>query len=752
MKLQIIWVSAKIENMNEADARIIVDRRLREAGWDIEDKTQVSTEEAAADGRADYLLKDTQGRPLAVIEAKRFSIEPNTAQQQAKEYAKSIHAPYIFLSNGEIIYFWDYKNDTARLTDSFYSREDLQRRNTLQKNTKPLNQVPFPSKFIYLNEEITVRPYQTQAMEAVDKAIEKGKRRILIEMATGTGKTLTIAMTMKRLFEAGLIQRVLFLVDRKQLAEQTKDVFTEYLKDTPSKVWYGGKPKELGQIVIGTLPTIASQLERFGTGHFDLVVTDECHRSIYNVYRDLLNHFDALQIGMTATPNLGQYEFVNEKEKRLVRNTYEFYKCWNHTTKSGEPTFAYGIVEGIKDGWLANYQIYLAKSRITAEGVTFEGIDYKPSELERTITIESRNKLMVQEFAEMEKQRSGDHLKKTLIFAVTKNHAAQLKRFFDEVFSEYRGNYAQVITSDTPNPGQILKDFKKQQFPACLISVGMLDTGIDVPSIENLVMMRPTASVVLYQQMRGRGSRKDKSINKESFLIYDFVGNAERFNDPMLENAVPGEKALPRELVQRIEEEEAKHKKEFVVVKEHELSDEIQSRQMIYIGPEGMAIDRQNYTQKFEETIEKMEEDQTVQKILSDKELEQEELEKLADTLNSPDDYFNEDNLKEAYGQPSGSLADFIKAALGRYTFPTKKERVNKNFDSWLRQKDFSIEQIMLLSQLKNRFVAGDIEVTAEDFTKPPLREQGGIQKAVAIFGEQGLKGVLDEMNQTVLI
>ncbi len=738
--------------MSEADSRIIIDRLLREAGWDIEDKSQVSTEEAAADGRADYLLKDAQGRPLAVIEAKRFSIEPTLAQQQAKDYAGSISAPFIFLSNGEVHYFWDYKYDSSRPIDSFYSREDLQRRDKLHKISKPLNAVSMPSKFTHFNKELEVRPYQINAIKAVDKTIEDGKRRILIEMATGTGKTLTMAMIMKRLFAAGLVQRVLFLVDRKQLAEQTKDVFAEYLKDTPSKVWYGGKPKELGQIVIGTLPTIASQLERFGPGHFDLVVTDECHRSIYNVYRDLLNHFDALHIGMTATPNLGFYEYVNEKEKRLVRNTYEFYKCWNHATKTGEPTFAYGIVDGIKDGFLANYSIYLAKSRITAEGVTFEGVDYKPSELERTITIESRNKLMVQEFAEMEKQRGGDHLRKTIVFAVTKNHAAQLKRFFDEVFSEHKGNYAQIITSDTPNPGQIIKDFEKQEFPICLISVGMLDTGIDLPNIENLVMMRPTASAVLYQQMRGRGTRKEPKIGKESFLIYDFVGNAEKFNDPMLENAVPGEKALPRYLVQEIEEEEAKRKKEFVTVKEQELSDEMQTRQMIYVGPEGMAIDKKNYQEKFKETIEKLADDEIVQKILSDKEVEQEELDKLAVQLNKPDDYFNEDNLKEAYEQPTGSLADFIKAALGKYAFPTKKERINKNFDSWLRQKDFTIEQIMLLSQLKNRFVVGDNQISADDFNKPPLREQGGIQKAVSIFGEQNLRNALDELNQTVLI
>src|SRR3989344_376868 len=420
--------------MPETDSRIIIDRLLREAGWDIENKLQVSTEEPTADGRADYLLKDNRGRPLAIIEAKRFEKDPNLAQEQAKAYAESINAPFIFLANGEILYFWDYKFDSSRLIDSFYSQEDLERREKLHEISKPLSEISMPSKFTHFNKELEVRPYQIKAIEAVDEAIEKGKRRMLIEMATGTGKTLAMAMIMKRLFEAGMVKNVLFLVDRKNLAEQTKDVFTEYLKDTPSKVWYGGKPKELAQIVIGTLPTIASQLKRFGPGYFDLVVTDECHRSIYNVYRDLLNHFDALHVGMTATPNLGHYEFVNEKEKRLVRNTYEFYKCWNHATQIGEPTFAYGIGDGIKD----------------------------------------------------------------------------------------------------------------------------------------------------------------ESIGKESFWIYDFVGNAEKFNDPMLENAVPGEKGLPRELVEKIEEDEIKRKKEFLTVKEADLSDEMQTRQMIYVGPEGLAIDRQN--------------------------------------------------------------------------------------------------------------------------------------------------------------
>jgi len=736
----------------ETDSRIVIDRLLREAGWSIEDKSQVSTEEPAADGRADYLLLDSRSRPLAVIEAKKFSVNPNLAQEQAKEYAKSIDAPFIFLSNGETIFFWDYKNSSARQIDSFYGKEDLERRNVLSKQIKPLEEIPIPEKFYHFNREIIVRPYQKEAVRAVDKAISKGKRRMLIEMATGTGKTLTIAIILKRLFEAGLTQKVLFLVDRKNLAEQAKEVLAEYLKGYEPKVWYGGKPKELGRIVIGTLPTIASQLERFSPGHFDVVVTDECHRSIYNLYRDLLNHFDALHIGLTATPNLGHYEYFNEKEKKLVRNTYEFYDCWNHASKSGEPTFAYDIVDGIKDGFLAKYSIYLAKTRITVQGVNYDGVDYKPSDLERKITIRSRNRLMVEEYRLHETQLGGTHPRKTLVFAVTKNHAAQLKEHFDAVFPEYKGEYAKIITSDTQNSDQILADFKKQAFPICLISVGMLDTGVDAPSVENIVMMRPTVSAILYQQIRGRGSRLDPRINKTSFLVYDFVDNASRFNDPMLADAIPGEKFLPADFSKQVEEARKRKPFDFIIVPENEVSDEITSRETINVGPEGMAIDRKIYTEKFAETVKSMKTEPVVQKILGDKVLTSEEIQRLIEKLNSPEYYFNQENLQEAYKEPTGSVVDFIKAVFDKYKFPTKKERIEDVYSSWLRQKNFTPEQTRLLAQLRDRFVAGDEKIDAEDFTKPPFSDQGGLQLAVSLFGEENLIEVLDELSETIFI
>ncbi|MFQ5794993.1 MAG: DEAD/DEAH box helicase family protein [Candidatus Bipolaricaulia bacterium] len=234
----------------ETDARIIVDRLLRESGWDPEDKSQVLTEEPAADGSADYVLLDSRGRPLAVVEAKRFSKDPYSARQQARDYAEALEAPFIFLSNGETTYFWDYTVTDARQVVAFFPRRDLERIMTLRRFRKPLSTVPIPEEVFIQGEEKRVRPYQKQCLQAMDAAIETGKRRLLIEMATATGKTLTIAMALKRFFQAGVTQRVLFLVDRLELANQAKEVFNDHLKDFPSVVLYGGRRSKEGQIVI----------------------------------------------------------------------------------------------------------------------------------------------------------------------------------------------------------------------------------------------------------------------------------------------------------------------------------------------------------------------------------------------------------------------------------------------------------------------------------------------------------------------
>src|SRR3990167_8442070 len=428
----------------EADTRIVIDRLLREAGWDIQNKSVVSTEEPAADGRADYLLKNQRTQPLAVVEAKRFSIDPYSAKKQTKDYAVGLAAPFILLSNGREHYFLDYENGDARPVLGFPSQADLERRANLRLHRRgdianSLRSIPYPSRFRFKGEDVEARPYQVQCLQAADDALIAGRRRMLFEMATGTGKTLTIAMLMKRWFQAAAISRVLFLADRIELAKQAaRETFDDYLRDYPTKLLYGGKRSLEGQIVVGTLDTIAGQLGTGGFGHayFDLVITDECHRSIYSKHRATLAHFDAIHVGLTATPNPGELHWISETERQLVKNTYLFFDCWNSAKQEGTPTFAYTIQEGIKDRYLADYKIYVAESRLTFEGAEWEGDEIKPGDWERTVTSWDRNKLLADEFYRIEGEREGEPTRKTIIFAASEKHAVQLEQLFNKSLSD----------------------------------------------------------------------------------------------------------------------------------------------------------------------------------------------------------------------------------------------------------------------------------------------------------------------------
>jgi type I restriction enzyme R subunit len=258
----------------------------------------------------------------------------------------SLGTPFVILSNGQEHYFWDYADGDARAILGMPTQADLERRANIKIHRKAslqesLGALSYLLRFTFRGEEVTVRPYQLECLKKADEALIGGRRRMLLEMATGTGKTLTIAMLMKRWFQSAVISRVLFLVDRIELAKQAKETFDDYLRDWPAVILYGGKRSLEGQIVVGTLDTIASQLGPNGFGHayFDLVVTDECHRSIYNTHRATLGHFDAIHIGLTATPNPGELHWISEHERRLVRNTYIFFDCWDAAIKEGASDF-----------------------------------------------------------------------------------------------------------------------------------------------------------------------------------------------------------------------------------------------------------------------------------------------------------------------------------------------------------------------------------------------------------------------------
>jgi len=779
----------------EADTRIVVDRLLREADWDIEDKSVVSTEEAAADGRADYLLKNSRTQPLCVAETKRFSIDPYSAKTQTKDYAIGLGAPFIILSNGREHYFWDYENGDARPIIGFPTQADLESRANLRQHRQgdlstSIRAVPMPTHFRFKGEDIEARPYQLRCLKTADDALIAGRRRMLFEKATGTGKTLTIAMLIKRWMQAAAISRVLFLADRIELARQAKqDTFDDYLREYPSTLLFGGKKSLEGQVVVGTLDTIAGQLGPGGFGHayFDLVITDECHRSIYNTHRATLAHFDAIHIGLTATPNPGELRWVSEHERQLIRSTYMFFDCWDSAAQEGRPTFAYTIREGIKEKFLADYKIYSAESVLTFEGTDWEDEEISFSDWGRSAESEDRLKLIIDEYFRVEEERPQPHPRKTIVFAVSEKQAVMLERLFNHLLpdaaclriaqqtnrspAEVRQGFAQKITcySNNGNPRPIIDRFKFDPLPVMAISVDMLDTGYDHKEVENLVMLRPTASAIKYAQMRGRGSRLCPRIGKTSFLIYDFVGNHARFNDPGMEyhrpkevgkrpksgetEVEPGPEPTPPNLPKRTQPQCG-----FAFIPLGEKEDYMRRRELIQVGPEGMAIDRKTYQDTWFKRIQELRDtDPAVRKIMAGQTLAENEWEELAHKLNAPEYWFDESALRKAFEQPSGSLSDFIRAALGLYQLPTRQQRVERAFNVWVAENSSSInpDQARLLSLLRNvvsatvsetKYVALDPSI----FTHPPFTFQGGRARAEAIFGRDRLNAIMQELNDLI--
>jgi type I restriction enzyme, R subunit len=720
----------------ETDARITIDKQLRTAQWDIEDKTQVKTEvSVASGGRADYVLYDKRGRALAVVEAKKFAVDPYIAKGQAKIYANELNVDFIFLSNGEVIYFWDYKNNDARIVNGFFSRADLERMSFLRK------QKSIKLKNIPIDKNIAGRKYQEQCLHKIDATLAAGKRKILVEMATGTGKTRLVVAQIKRLFKSRKVEKVLFLVDRKELAKQAKAAFEEFLGDEyDSYILKAGAKKLEKGITITTLQTMIGMYKEFTPAYFDFIVIDECHRSIYGKWRYILIHFDAIQLGLTATPS-----------EMIDRNTYDFFDC-------KRPIFTYGIRKAIDDNFLSGYRIYRALTDISLHGVSYEDEDYNPMQLERRINVPDRNKKIVTEFKE--KARLG----KTIVFAVTKRHAAQLARFFNEAYPEFKGNYAKVITSDTLDPDQAIMDFKKEKLPMIAVSVGMLDTGFDCPEIINLVMARPTRSPILYQQMRGRGTRPESTCKykkllpngkKDYFTLFDFVGNTIFFNDDNYDphnygGSSGGVSPKATGKSSWMYESETAQSRELVVAED--IKDTFVKREEIEIGPEGEKVDIRDYRDEFKSKISKlMETNKIIQKIKTGKLITDTEIDKLSKELNSPKYFFNELNLRDAYDEPVSDLIDFIKHVLGLYKFSTREDRIKSNFDAFVTEHNFSPDQVRFLNVWKNKFVVSK-KADILDFNHyPPLRQMGGLTKAQQMFGDK-LPDIVRDINGGVFV
>ncbi len=557
---------------SESDTRQqIIDHRLRLAGWDVNDPSQVIQEldiyvgdegrtgavreprrEYAGHQFADYGLL-LRGLPTAVVEAKKTSRDAEVGQEQAKQYAehlKRIHGgslPFIMYSNGHDTFFWDSERYPPAKVFGFPTPSDLEWLVERQSGRGALS-------VELIDTAIAGRDYQIEAVRTLLDAIESGRRKFLMVMATGTGKTRVAVALVDALMRAHWVKRVLFLVDRIALQEQAVGAFKEHLPASPRwphegesvfdrnrRVYVTTYPTMLNLIEAGTTP--ATWISPF---FFDLIIADESHRSIYNTYQQVVRYFHGLTLGLTATPR-----------DHVDHDTFALFDC-----PTGDPTFAYGYDEAVQHDppYLCDFEVLKVrtkfqvagirgpeldepeKEQLEMEGFDPETIDFEGTDLEVKVTNSGTNALIVREFMEESiKDPTGTLPGKSLIFACSVKHARRLHELFDQLYPEHRGQLAKVLVSDDSRvygKGGLLDQFKTQDMPRVAISVDMLDTGVDVLEAVNLVFAKPVYSYVKFWQMIGRGTRVLKADpalrkawcpEKDKFLIIDCWANFEYF-------------------------------------------------------------------------------------------------------------------------------------------------------------------------------------------------------------------------------
>lgn len=561
-------------SVNEAETRQrYIDSQLAEVGWGIDERSlleefELGTKEDGTPeygeklGFADYVLLGKNGKPIAVVEAKRTSRDPLVGKRQAADYADQIKRkfgiePFIFLTNGQEILFWDRDRYPPRNVSGFFTREDLERLLHQKRYNTPLPKVE-------LKPEIAGRPYQTEAIRRVTEALEVAERKFLLVMATGTGKTRTVISLMDVLLRARRAQRILFLADRRELVRQAMSAIKEHLSHESLGRIEGGEIPTGARIHVATYPSMMRSFGSLSPGYYDIIIADESHRSIYNRYKGIFDHFDALQLGLTATPT----DFIDH-------NTFELFGC-----DDGIPTFNYSYEQAIAEGYLVPYKVLHAQTsfqvggihgenlppdlqqKLIEQGIDLEELNFEGSDIEKKVTNIGTTDALVREF--MDECRKGvlGLPVKSIIFATGHDHAKRLYQSFNKLFPDYqRRGLAEIIDSHMERAEETLDDFKFKDMPRIAISVDMLDTGIDVPAIQTLMFAKPVFSRVKFWQMIGRGTRlfEDPKTGeqKKDFLIVDCWNNFEYFQlNPEGETDHPTE-PLPVRLFRLLLEKQA---------------------------------------------------------------------------------------------------------------------------------------------------------------------------------------------------
>lgn len=765
----------------EAKARIKINKLLEESGWrffdDASGKANVVLEpnvkltkaridglgenfESTSNGFIDFLLLDEQGYPLVVLEAKAEDKNPLIGKEQARTYAKSQNCRFIILSNGNLHYFWDLELGNPHIITRFpgpdsiggyhHFRPNLQRLTTelVGKDYIVLTQMPGYANeagwksdterpdFIEKNRLRFLRDYQKRAVQAIQDAIAEHKTRFLFEMATGTGKTLTAAAVIKLFLRTVNARRVLFLVDRLELEDQANKAFNFLLKNDYSSVVYKERRDDWrkAEIVVTTVQSLlfnGKYRRLFSPTDFDLVISDEAHRSIGGNARAVFEYFVGYKLGLTATPKdyLKKFDKANpttrdprELERRLLLDTYRTFGC-----ESGDPTFRYTLLDGVRDGFLINPVVVDARTDITTQLLSDEGYavmavaengedseqTYYQKDFEKKFFSDATNRLFCETFIHnaLRDPISGE-IGKTIVFAVSQNHAAKLTQVLNELADalfpgKYQSDFAVQVTSLIPEAPQytinftnnnllgsanFIDSYRTSKVRAC-VTVGMMTTGYDCPDILNLALIRPVFSPSDFVQIKGRGTRKHNFLeqlfdpalkeqlgkqDKTRYKLFDFFANCEYFEEKFDYDEVI---KLPRN-GNGGDGPEPPPPPPPPAGYEYVGTDLIATFGEIQIGDEGMKIDRMFFNQ-FEEKVKS---DPTLKE-----QIDAEQWDRAMDYVHSeffdkPKDYFNLEKLRRAAGVDRRlGLREILEKIFDRIPyFKSKDELLEDEFQKFL--------------------------------------------------------------------
>lgn len=570
-------VAPDTHDYNEAQTRdAFIDLLLQEAGWELDQPRDVEfpvtgMPNNTGEGFVDYVLWGDDGKPLGLVEAKRTRRDAREGQRQAELYADALERqfgqrPIIFYSNGYEHWIWDDRRYPPRAIQGFLKKDELelaiQRRSTL-KPLAPEN----------INQKIVERYYQTRAIRRVAEAFEKDNlRKALLVMATGSGKTRTVIALSDLLMRANWAKRILFLADRVALVNQAVGAFKAFLPQA-SPVNLVTDKSAHGRVYVSTYPTMMGLIDemkgasrRFGPGHFDLIVIDEAHRSVYRKYKAIFDYFDSLLVGLTATP-----------KDEVDRDTYSLFDL-----ERGIPTDAYSLDEAVQDGFLVPPKAVSVPLKFQREGIKYDDLSEEEKEAWDAIEWDEEgtvpdhveavavnkwlfnqdtvDKVLEHVMTHGLKVDDGDRLGKTIIFAKNHDHAQFIAERFDSNYPHLKGQFARVIDFKTEYAQSLIDDFSTaNKAPHIAISVDMLDTGIDIPEVVNLVFFKIVRSKTKFWQMIGRGTRLCPDLfgigeHKEYFCVFDFCQNFEFFNqNPDLTDGASGGSLAERLFVARVE-------------------------------------------------------------------------------------------------------------------------------------------------------------------------------------------------------